>query len=189
TLVTVAAVLALQLAVLFVAERFLFDSTVFPTLVAGGLADLAPEAAPYLLSTPVDRSGLTRWLNERARHRNLHLPFDLDFLSDPASVLAVADRDGRVVASTDPELAPAGEPLGTRLGPEADAVARAALAGEGDRSRLVRRGSDRTVAGAAPIVGPGGTPIGVLFLDLDLSGAPGRVALRIARGLLFSAVV
>src|SRR5262249_2426433 len=42
TLVTVAAVLALQLAVLFVAERFLFDSTVFPTLLAGGLADLAP---------------------------------------------------------------------------------------------------------------------------------------------------
>jgi len=58
TLLTVAAVLAIGVTFVTLVNRFIFDSSVFPAMVASDLTGVAPQATPYLLRNPVDQAGL-----------------------------------------------------------------------------------------------------------------------------------
>jgi two-component system, NarL family, sensor histidine kinase LiaS len=187
TFLTVTAFLMIGVTFVTLVNRFIFDSSVFPTIVASNLTAVAPQAAPYLLRNPVDQVGLQRWLTSDGLMRSMRLPFDVDLSTGSTGLVAVVDRTGRVVAATHGRPA-VGEQLVDRLSPAAAGTLRAALADELDQSRLAIRGSDGTMAAAAPVVGPDGQTIGALFVEPDVSAVLTTIWTRAIGAFLLGAI-
>jgi NarL family two-component system sensor histidine kinase LiaS len=188
TLLTVAAVLAIGVTFVTLVNRFIFDSSVFPAMVASDLTGVAPQATPYLLRNPVDQAGLRRWLMSDEWARSMRLPYDVGLATGSGGFVAVVDRTGRVVAAAYDRPAP-GEPLADRLSPAGRAVLQAALAGELDQSRLAIHDPNGTLAAAAPIVGPDGQTIGALVAEPDVGAVLTTVWTRALSGFLLGAIV
>jgi NarL family two-component system sensor histidine kinase LiaS len=188
TLLTVAAVLAIGVTFVTLVNRVIFDSSVFPAIVASDLTGVAPQATPYLLRNPVDQAGLRRWLMSDEWARSMRLPFDVGLATGSTGFVAVVDRTGRVVAAAYDRPAP-GAPLADRLSPGGRAVVQAALAGELDQSRLAIHEPNGTLAAAAPIVGPDGQTIGALVAEPDVGAVLTTVWTRAISGFLLGAII
>jgi NarL family two-component system sensor histidine kinase LiaS len=188
TLLTVAAVLLIGVTFVTLVTRFIFDSSVFSTIVASNLNGVAPQAVPYLLRNPVDEAGLQRWLASDGWARSTRLPFDVDLTTGSAGFVAVVDRTDRLVAAAGRSPAQ-GEHLADRLSLGAQTVLQAALGGELDQSRLTIHAPDGTTAAAAPVVGPDGQVIGALFAEPDGSAVVTTVWTRALSAFLLGAIV
>jgi NarL family two-component system sensor histidine kinase LiaS len=189
TLLTVAAVLVIGMTFVTLVNRFVFDSSVFPSIIASNLTGVAPDAVPYFLRNPVDQAGLNRWLTSQSWQRNTRLPFDVDVTTGSLGFVAVVDRSGRVLATNNDRRAPPDDSLVNRLSADGTVVLRTALAGEPDQSRLVVRAPDGTVAAAAPIIGPDGQTLGALFLEPDLPALVTTVWTRAISAFLLGSIL
>jgi NarL family two-component system sensor histidine kinase LiaS len=188
TILSVVAVLGIGVVFVSLANRLVFDSDVFPSLIASNLTSVAPEATTYLARRPADVVGLNRWLASDALLRRMRLPFDVDVTTGQAALLAVADRDGKVLATSNPALAPVGDRLADHLTAEKATVLRAALAGDSDPSHYSVRASDGSIATAAAVVGSDGQTLGALVLIPDGPALVAEVWRRTISALLLGAV-
>lgn len=185
-LVSIVTVLAVEAIFLILVQSWI-GSADFAALIGNALDSVAPEAAPYLIQAPPDASGLQGWLVGRMRQTYLRLPFDVDVTEGSNAVLAVVDRDGRTLASANPDRAKPGDDLAMHLSVPAQSALRAALADDPDLAHRAIRASDGAIVVAAPIV-VGGQTRGALVLVPDLV-AMRRQFLARAAGAFFASAI
>ena len=133
---------------------------------------LAPQAAPYLARSPVDRAGLTSWLD--ATKDPIPLPSGLFAASSRTVVVTpggnaamyVLASDGRLLAMRLPSQRGVGNLSGAETTPEARAAVSAALGGQTDGGFGLTK-SGQTIA-ATPIRDTAGRTLGALVLAVDL---------------------
>lgn len=169
TLVTVAFLLGAEL--LFLSLSQVLYPRLFSLPAAGVMATrVAPQARPFLESTPADVEGLAQWLREGANrgfvvsveHARFHrfTPLSL-FFGDWR--LLVFDRGGHLLArAPSPADGTAQPPVGPMDIVGLEALWPVALSGETRPRRLYSHTPEGCLTIAVPIVGAGGRTLGIM---------------------------
>ncbi len=184
TLVTVAAILALQAATVILAA--LDDRLPPPAVLVQQQSRAAAEVAPYLEGPQPDRHALTTWLQGMVRGGQLQLEVDnpdLLISVDKVVLLDIVDSGGTVVSSIT-DTTPAGISLVGRLSPLAATVLADALEGRTDPAFLGIVDQDGRTAVATPVYGQDDRVKGALFLLLVNPSSPGILLSRMRAGIL-----
>jgi NarL family two-component system sensor histidine kinase LiaS len=160
TLVTVAALVALELLLLGAAAAaavVLWNRT--PSLTARVLdSEVAPRLAPYLSRDTPDLAGIDRWLQDVKQHglsarvASQAITVEPDELTRSGAQLLVLDTDLRVLGTIRQTAPPASPPpLDVASVPGLDRALPQALAGARDTDRLYARPSSDHLTVAVPI--------------------------------------
>lgn len=169
-MVTVAAGILLQIALISFVTIALLRAPQISGVVAQSLQRAAPSAASYLERTPPDRAGLDHWLRgnflRQSSSNSNGIP--LSFMMGSSSQLAVVDKNGIVLSSASPRQLPAGSSIFTRVQPDDARVIHAALAGESDPGAMSSNDNGH-ISAAAPILTHDGQVLGALFIIPDLA--------------------
>jgi len=159
-LVTVVAVLTLEIAVAVFLAYFVMLSDGFPKYVAGELTHRTSQIAPDLAASPPKTAALTDWAGRLKKEAESDDSdhgkgngADIVLMTSPyqSGEVIIVDTAGRVAASTPGAKAPARSVLMNTLQPHEAAVLRAALLGRSDLAQLGRRESAGAGAAAAPV--------------------------------------
>lgn len=182
-MVTVAAGILLQIALIGFVTIALLRAPQIPGVAAQSLQRAAPSAAIYLAQTPPDMAGLDGWLHGDVSHQNSNNGIPLSFLLGPSSQFAVVDTNGVVLASTSPRTLPARSSIFTHVQPDDAHVIHAALTGETDPSATSSSNNGR-ISAAAPILTHDGQVLGALFIVPDIPDLNRHVFLVLSLSLL-----
>ncbi len=173
-LVTVAAILLVEIILLGVVGYLIYTSPILGTAISASLRQIATEQlVPMLETDPPDRQAMQDWITSVRMQGGLHttgssnVSFNFNGL-DPV-LIAITDKDGNLLAA-DPqgELIP-DRPLASQLkDPQAVDVLKQALAGQLSPENLSGRGLDKTVISAVPLIGTQGGVQGGLLVILAL---------------------
>lgn len=152
-----------------------FGSNWLPNLIAESLLKIGPALAVYLEQEPPDRAGLDGWLRNVIADNNLviNIPAD-EGRSDPqipsnfgpVVLMAMVDRQGRILAQYPAETTPPDTVLRTQIPAGALTNLEAALRGETDPEALAQRTDDRHIFVAVPIFKADQQLLGALFVEL-----------------------
>ena len=211
TLVTVAVLLILISAAVFLSNQMVYSVPMLTANMADALSLAAQDLAPALSAQPVDADAAEAWVDKVFDGRMLFISSEVDEGDDgPADTqeisysftsmaskntfLVVADPQGHVIASNHPERWPAGKPVTAEASPAGLNLLRQALGGERDARKLWSREENRQIA-AAPIH-QSGRLLGVALVVLErpnqldllistlLSVAPTVAPLTLVAGLI-----
>jgi two-component system, NarL family, sensor histidine kinase LiaS len=172
TLVTVAAMLVLELVVMAVLGFLVFRSgSYLPMLLADTLVRAAPEVRTALTESGQERAEAARWIDEMKRRglwrfggSGLEVLADLN---DPnETLLLIINPAGIVLAASQDALPSISD---GRFSPHARDLLRAALAGEVNITRLGSREPDGSLIAAAPVLDDTGRVRGALLMRVALS--------------------
>lgn len=175
TLVTVAALLVLEVIFITLTWVIVFTSSFIPLRATQMMLEYAaPQVRPFLEAPQPDLTGLERWMeNVYAQgletEPGVRITLSTTF-GEESIKLVVVDEAGRFVASTPAALGEYGE---TFL-PDAPASLLAALNGEQDPDLLYTRTPDHQLVIAVPVMGQDGRVLGALCFateSLQLTGA------------------
>jgi NarL family two-component system sensor histidine kinase LiaS len=196
TLVTVAALIVVELA-LFLLLIIILNSGFLTREIVGVVEeDIVPRAIPFLESTPPDLDGLNSWLGTivddsvasdgqgRRITRGLSIEFDQDFR------LFVIGADGRLLAQALEGHKPAtlGGPFDAATIPMLAPLLEEALSGEIDMERTYTTTPDGTLLLALPIVGQDGRSLGAFVVTMALPAFNTRTLGSIALLVLISLI-
>jgi len=178
TLVTVAALVVMEVLLFGALGLFLFASSFLPRRATQVLQQhAAPQVRPFLRGAQPDREALTRWLQtvyaegvEIGPGQRLLLA---TFSGGGRSKLVVVDANGRFLASMPADLGAFGRPFADPDLPEGTRLLRAALAGETNPDRLFLHTPNGRIATAVPVFAEDGRVLGALYFAA-LSQQPGR---------------
>ncbi len=189
TLVTTAAILVVEIALLVAAGYLLLGSDTLPQMLVPSLQEAARDLAPDL-ADPSHHEAITRWLEGFVRTGKLRRGQAVSVDLDPMIVAfaAVVDRDGRVVSMVPNTVCPQGALLRECVSPRMVDIMNQALAGTPDTSRLVTR-DEGNIGIAAPILTEEGDIVGTLVLQLSLPLSLRQFSTAAARALFPSALV
>ncbi|MCQ3972260.1 MAG: sensor histidine kinase [Anaerolineae bacterium] len=152
-----------------------FWSNWLPNLIAESLLKVTSVLVPYLEQSPPDRAGLNGWLHNVIADDNLviNIPTDegqpdskLPGNFGPVVLMAVVDRQGRVLAEYPAETTPPEALLRTQIPAEAHANLEAALRGETEPGTLAQRTANNHIFVAVPIMQADQQLLGALFVEL-----------------------
>jgi signal transduction histidine kinase len=163
TLITVTTLLILMLAGSVAGSEAVAGN--FSQLVVGDLKTHASQLVPYVSTTPLDRAGVERWVQQPENLTTEVVISNFPHTTYSISLdgfLAVVDQQGVVIASRGVGVASAGTLMEPQLPRQAAAVLRAALRGQTDAGGLVAFLPNGTAIAAHPLVGPFGRIEGAL---------------------------
>ena len=194
TLVTTAAILIVQLILLLAAWFILTRSRALPRMLATTFQEAATEIAPALAQDPPDQAAVETWLQKWSgsgettfNSKDSRLTLDRNAMT----LIAVGDRQGRVVSTLPANVCAQGALLVDCVPPETTALLLNELEGGKDPDELTVRNDDEIWI-AAPILTKAERPVGVLLVAVrvpaDLSG-PGPFSIVILGSLLPSALI
>jgi len=190
TAIGVAAVMSVTLAAMVSLYEALAAS--LPSLVRANLEQRAEALTPVLAGSGPDRDAAAHWLQLQGGGISdaelSRTPRVAVTVSSPVGLMVIVDSEARVVAARGERL-PAGAPLRQFLSRDADAVVRAALAGRRDTRSLTARLGDGSLAGAAPVAGPGGGVLGALVVTFTELDQPSLLARALVMTLTVSVVL
>ncbi len=176
TLVTVAALIVVELALVSLL-LILLNTDFFTQEIVTAVEDsFVPQASNYLESVPPDLEGLNTWLQStegdsitsdsqgRRFARGLSIQFDQNFQ------LYVVGSGGRLLAQAQRGHSPASlaEPFDATAVPHLEPLLTAALAGESDVERLYTTTPDGTLVMALPIEGQTGELMGAFVVTTPI---------------------
>lgn len=166
-LVTVGALMALELFVLFLIGAWL--TTQAREVLPRTVAQLSDQVGPYLRRVPPDVTGLETFLAALDT-----LEFDdgtrtvIDLaLANSVGVIAVANARSEVVASSNPATIPVGSPLLNEVEGKDKALLESVLAGQQSAANVVLVPSRRPIIAAAPVLNERGQVLGITFIQVD----------------------
>jgi len=195
TLVTVIALLVVEMALLGVVVILLFDSNFLPRLAAQAVVGTAPQLAAYLDDQTPDVNGLNSWLANISVNgysyrgsTGQYIEFDPNSLTGKDSQILILDSRKIVLATFPPRTdSTVGEPnhVSSRieLGPLVDM----ALSGEDDYRQLYTVTSERMLMVAAPVKSEDNTVLGVMVFTgtlIRLEKSFGKVPALLGGSLL-----
>lgn len=169
TLVTVGALLVVELVALIAGLAFVLQGNLVPQALTPLIADrVAPQLRPYLEGPTPDQLGLDQWLQD-VETNGIHVTGEdgastrLDLSGDEIGQLLVVDAQGRLLGAVPRGLGgPVGSALDMSVVPGLDKVLPGALAGEQDTGRLYTGTPDGPFAIAAPVRASDGRVLGAL---------------------------
>ena len=172
-LVTVSAVVLIEVLGAALIWYLVFVSALFPRSVAEEAAKMTPRIAGYLTTSPADTKALSAWLetlrvgveNEKQRPEN-GFSFSIDTMSRQSVALAVTDIRGDVIAVAPAGILRAGAPLSERLNRPEQVILARALHGKNAAPELAQRGPKGRIVAAAPVRDKSGRVIGAFFVHL-----------------------
>ncbi|MBE0411685.1 MAG: hypothetical protein IBX69_18315, partial [Anaerolineales bacterium] len=119
TLVTVAAVVLLEIILLLFLGSFFVKSDYFPTIIAQALEYIAtPELQEFIDQPAPDQQGLTQWLEQVWHQREIKMEesgWSLQFSPMVVNWLVVVDASGLILAHKPPHLFNSLHPLQDQL--------------------------------------------------------------------------
>ena len=195
TLVTVVALLVVEIAVLVLAVIVLFNSNIIPRLVAQSLVEAAPQLVPYLDEQTPDVNGLNSWLAAISSNGvsntgsgGQDIGFDPDLFSEGDSQILILDPHKTILAVLPSNQ---GSSVGqlfvetgmAELGPLVDV----ALSGEDNYHRLYKVTKQKKLLVAAPVKAEDGEVLGVMVFSgtlFRLEQSYGQVPALLAGSLL-----
>ncbi|MFZ6030679.1 MAG: histidine kinase [Chloroflexota bacterium] len=170
TLVTVAALLVVELALMITGMSIVQNPNFFPRLATEVLVANASQAAPYLDETPPDVNGLQSWLfNVAVNGLNADSSGGSGQLtpgtfSEGDSQIFILDTQQKTLAAIPENATP--PPW-----PEATHVIAVALSGINEPERLFQINEDRRTALAAPIIDSNGQVLGIILITATMFSA------------------
>ncbi len=184
TLVTVGALVLLQLLIVLFAALFLYRLPQMTNLMRDALEMVAKDIAPALAQTPPDQPFINEWLAQTNGGRRLkpqtgNLSFDFNFTDDTAILLMVIDQNDRIVGSTLPETVKTGDVYWQHLNEQEIDLVRSTKRGTSATDRSTDSARIEWMMAAAPIF-YGEERIGALFYRLELPAQQDVVALALA---------
>ncbi len=211
TLVTVAVLLILISAAVFLSNQMVYSVPMLTANMADALNLAAQDLSPALAAQPVDAAAVEAWVDKVFDGRMLFISSEVDqeddgpdgnkeisysftSMASKNTLLVVADSQGHVIASNHPEHWSAGKPVTAEASPAGLNLLRQVLGGERDARQLWSREENRQIA-AAPIH-QGGQLLGVVLVVLErpnqldllittlLSVAPTVAPLTLVAGLI-----
>jgi two-component system, NarL family, sensor histidine kinase LiaS len=170
TLVTVVALLVVEIAVLGVVVIVLFNSNILPSLAAQAVFGTASQVAPYLEEQPPDMVGLHNWLDKISVSGYSYLDSTGDYVEFKSDTFT--GKDGQILI-LDPQknlLAafpsstsfPIGEPVDISSKAELGPLLDLALSGEDNYHELYRVSSKRMLLVAVPVKSKDGKVLGAM---------------------------
>jgi len=195
TLVTVVALLVVEIAALGVVVILLFDSNFLPRLAAQAVVGTAPQLAPYLDDQTPDVNGLNSWLVNISVNgyyyrssTGQYIEFEPNSLTGKDSQILILDSRKIVLATFPPSTdSIVGEPIDVtsmiELGPLVDM----ALSGEDNYRQLYAVTSQRMLLTAAPVKSEDGKVLGVMVFTgtlIRLDSSFGQVPALLGGSLL-----
>lgn len=168
TLVTAAALAAVEILALGILVAVVNSPRFLPGLAAKAVAESAPQVYPFLRGKVPDTNGLESWLLRASQSGfaaengiGVTVSFVAGELQERGDFLAVADARGRVLAA-EPQAAAAAAQALVSSDPALQPLVTAALAGVTDPARLYRVTPERRLIVAAPVCSPEGRVAGLL---------------------------
>lgn len=175
TLVTVAALVVVELALVALLVIVLNSDFLTEEIVAVVEDSIVPRASKYLASSPPDIDGLNAWLQtviddsvakdgEGRRITRGHIQFERDYQ------LYVVDADGLLLAQAleGHSPSPTGEPFEATVIPNLDPLLTAVLKGDGPVERFFATAPEDNLVMALPIEDQGGDLLGVFVVEIPL---------------------
>jgi NarL family two-component system sensor histidine kinase LiaS len=195
TLVTVVALLVVEIAILGVALIIILNSGFLPRLAAQAVVGTAPQLVPFLDEQPPDVNGLNSWLIDVSVNgytysgsNGRYIEFSPNSLTGKDSQILILDPQ-KIVLATFPAEADSivGEPLNIRSKMELGPLVDMSLAGEDDYQRLYSVTGQRMLLVAAPIRAQDGRILGVMVYSgtlIRLNNSFGQVPALLGGSLL-----
>lgn len=198
TLVTVSALVVVEI-ILLVAALLLLTSDIFANLMIVGLRDqVVPQIRPYLAQTPPDLDGLHTWL-DTLQNTNTQVNADgsvssnsvLDFGSLKIDAtdqrLLVFDANqhllGEVPAASETAVS---APFNFATIPGSSSVLAAALRGETDNNQLYTKNSDNITLIAVPIRSAENQVLGALLMLVEMPPLQTQTLGPLLQAILFT---
>jgi NarL family two-component system sensor histidine kinase LiaS len=195
TLVTVVALLVVEIAVLGLAVILIFNSNLLPRLAAQAVVGTAPQLAPYLDDQTPNVNGLNSWLAVISVNgysyngpNGQNIDFELySFTGDDSQILVLDPR--KIVLATFPSGADptVGEPVVITSMMELGPLVDLALSGEDNYRRLYTVTKQKKLLVAAPVKAGDGSVLGVMVFTgtlVRLEGSFGQVPALLGGSLL-----
>jgi NarL family two-component system sensor histidine kinase LiaS len=177
TLVTVAALAAVELIILAALLAFLNSDFLVNTIATTIRDSIAPQARTFLEASPPDLEGLNDWLETLVDSRVVEgqssprltqgLSINLDQVDSYAFVL---DPDSQLLGQSPPpqDAAIIGNPFDPGQYPELDRLLPIALSGEMEVEKLIATRADGTLLFALPVIGQEEAVMAVLVMVIPL---------------------
>lgn len=179
TLVTAAALAAVEVLAMGILVAVVSSPRFLPGLAARALIESSSEVYPFLEDQVPDIHGLESWLVRTSRSGSgaasgtgLTISFVSGEFQGQDDFLAVADARGKVLAA-EPQAASAKAQAMIGSDPTLEPLVRAALAGVKDPGRLYLVTPERRLIVAAPVSSPEGRVAGVLVVATRMPPAAG----------------
>ncbi len=193
TLVTVTAVLLLEVIVLIFLGRVLLTSDLLPLAISEALESIAnEEIAPYLEQSPPDHEAIEAWILEAkqtGRIRREDSGWQVQFSPMYLNAMVVVGTDGLIVAAYPPDRFPQNQSIATCLSPEeSDALQAALKPGEGAEQRIAR-GADGNIVVSVTILGQNMETVGALLLNLSLPSGVSSIMMFVLSTIFPSLIV
>lgn len=168
TLVTVAALLVVELSILLILLALLNSNFLLNAVIEGFEDAIVPQVATYLEQTPPDIAGLndwlTTWFNNEPRgsgQRTVTSGLTINF--EPGQQVFVLGPDGRLLAKTPPDdPAELGQPLDTGTLPQLGEMLPATLNNTGEWQTRYTTLPNGHLLLALPVVGQNETLLGAI---------------------------
>lgn len=189
---TVVSFLVLEAVVLWLIWFALFRSPLVPTIVSATFAGVSTQFASALEQTPPDLSSIDRWLDWSMRQRvfdKTAAEHTLGIEPSTISLLAVVDREGRVLAVRPTSAIATGESLTRHYSASVAEVTRQALTATADSEPIGLRDEQGYAVAATPIIGSDGQPVGAIVVELPMTESGSDLIAFMLAFLLPSALV